>query len=154
MYLPYVLNFILFYKELLRKSKRGAAIPHLNKEIFYSLIIGIPPYQEQVRIVNKINEICSELKHSKDENQWKEFSTFIPELDSEFSKALTARYPELTINERRLCILLNMNLSTKEISEITRQSTQSINTARTRLRNKLGLTGKDISFQEFFSKIK
>ena len=34
MYLPYVLNFILFYKELLRKSKRGAAIPHLNKEIY------------------------------------------------------------------------------------------------------------------------
>ena len=62
MHLPYVLNFILFYKELLRKSKRGAAIPHLNKEIFYSLIIGIPPYQEQVRIVNKINEICNKIK--------------------------------------------------------------------------------------------
>jgi len=62
MYLPYVLNYILFYKELLRKSKRGAAIPHLNKEIFYSLIIGIPPYQEQVRIVNKINEIYSKIK--------------------------------------------------------------------------------------------
>ena len=62
MHLPYVLNFILFYKELLRKSKRGAAIPHLNKEIFYSLIIGIPPHQEQIRIVNKINEICSKIK--------------------------------------------------------------------------------------------
>ena len=62
MYLPYVLNFILFYKELLRKSKRGAAIPHLNKEIFYSLIIGIPPYQEQVRIMNKINEIYNKIK--------------------------------------------------------------------------------------------
>lgn len=62
MYLPYVLNFILFYKELLRKSKRGAAIPHLNKEIFYSRIIGIPPYQEQVRIVNKVNKIYSKIK--------------------------------------------------------------------------------------------
>ena len=62
MHLPYVLNFILFYKELLRKSKRGAAIPHLNKEIFYSLIIGIPPYQEQMRIVNRINEIYSKIK--------------------------------------------------------------------------------------------
>lgn len=62
MHLPYVLNFILFYKELLRKCKRGAAIPHLNKEVFYSLIIGIPPYQEQVRIVNKINEIYSKIK--------------------------------------------------------------------------------------------
>ena len=62
MHLPYVLNYILFYKELLRKSKRGAAIPHLNKEIFYSLIIGIPPYQEQMRIVNKINEIYCKIK--------------------------------------------------------------------------------------------
>ena len=62
MYLPYVLNFILFYKDLLRKSKRGAAIPHLNKEIFNSLLIGIPPYKEQIRRANKISEINSRIK--------------------------------------------------------------------------------------------
>ncbi|MFR8836255.1 restriction endonuclease subunit S [Bacteroides nordii] len=62
MYLPYVLNFILFYKDLLRKSKRGAAIPHLNKEVFNSLLIGIPPYKEQIRIANKISEINSRIK--------------------------------------------------------------------------------------------
>ena len=61
MYMPYVLNNILFYKELLRQSKRGAAIPHLNKEVFYSLIIGIPPYREQVRIANLYEEICSRI---------------------------------------------------------------------------------------------
>ncbi len=52
MHLPYVLYFIQFYKDLLRNSKKGAAIPHLNKEIFYSLLIGIPPYQEQISIAN------------------------------------------------------------------------------------------------------
>lgn len=62
MYLPYVLDNILFYKGLLKQSKRGAAIPHLNKDVFYSLIIGIPPYQEQVRIVNKIDKIYSKIK--------------------------------------------------------------------------------------------
>ena len=62
MYLPYVLNFILFYKGLLRKSKRGAAIPHLNKEIFYSLIIGIPPYREQQRISARIDELSQLFK--------------------------------------------------------------------------------------------
>ena len=51
MYLPYVLYFIQFYKDLLRNSKKGAAIPHLNKEIFYSLVVGIPPFQEQKRMV-------------------------------------------------------------------------------------------------------
>ena len=56
MHEPYVLAFILFYKETLRNSKKGAAIPHLNKELFYGLIIGIPPLQEQRRIVLKIEQ--------------------------------------------------------------------------------------------------
>ena len=62
MYKPYVLAFIQFYKETLRNSKKGAAIPHLNKELFYGLIIGIPPLQEQRRIVHKIEESAQVLK--------------------------------------------------------------------------------------------
>ena len=61
MHLPYVLYFIQFYKDLLRNSKKGAAIPHLNKEFFYSLIIGIPPFQEQKRIANAIEELYARL---------------------------------------------------------------------------------------------
>ena len=62
MHQSYVLYFIQFYKDLLRNSKKGAAIPHLNKEIFYSLLIGIPPYQEQKRIARKIDIIVNEIK--------------------------------------------------------------------------------------------
>ena len=62
MYEPYVLAFIQFYKETLRNSKKGAAIPHLNKELFYGLIIGIPPLQEQRRIVQKIEQSSQLLK--------------------------------------------------------------------------------------------
>ena len=62
MWKPYILAFILFYKEDLRNSKRGAAIPHLNKELFYNLPIGIPPYQEQQRIAKRINELSQLLK--------------------------------------------------------------------------------------------
>ena len=62
MYKPYLLAFILFYKEALRNSKRGAAIPHLNKELFYNLPIGIPPYKEQKRIAQRINALFQLLK--------------------------------------------------------------------------------------------
>ena len=62
MYEPYVLAFIQFYKETLRNSKKGAAIPHLNKELFYGLIIGIPPLQEQRRIVQKTEQLMQLLK--------------------------------------------------------------------------------------------
>lgn len=62
MHEPYVLAFIQFYKETLRNSKKGAAIPHLNKELFYGLIIGIPPLQEQRRIVQEIEQLMQLLK--------------------------------------------------------------------------------------------
>ena len=62
MYEPYVLAFIQFCKEILRNSKKGAAIPHLNKDLFYGLMIGIPPLPEQERIVEKIKQLTQLLK--------------------------------------------------------------------------------------------
>ena len=62
MYKPFVLAFIRFYKDILRNSKRGAAIPHLNKELFNNLIIGIPPLDEQKRIMHKIEASLKILK--------------------------------------------------------------------------------------------
>ena len=62
MWKPYILAFILFYKEELRNSKRGAAIPHLYKELFYNLPIGIPTLAEQKRIAECINELSQLLK--------------------------------------------------------------------------------------------
>ena len=61
LYLPYVLAFIRFYKDELRNSKKGVAIPHLNKDIFNNLLIGIPPYDEQVRIVDKLEAVTSSM---------------------------------------------------------------------------------------------
>ena len=62
MWKPYILAFILFYKDELRNSKRGAAIPHLNKELFYNLPIGIPPLAEQQRIACQINNLFQLIK--------------------------------------------------------------------------------------------
>lgn len=62
LHLPYILHFILFYKEQLRNSKKGAAIPHLNKDIFYNLLVGIPPLKEQQRLSESVNILFSKLR--------------------------------------------------------------------------------------------
>lgn len=100
----------------------------------------------------RIKQLCNDLRNSKDEGKWKEVAQYIPEFNSVFFQKLVHDFPELSVNERRLCALLNLNLTTKEISEITRQSPHSINIARTRLRNKLGITGSNTSIQEFLAK--
>ena len=58
-YVPYVLAFIKLYKETLKHTKRGAAIPHLDKKLFFNLLTPIPPLNEQKRIVNAIDRAFS-----------------------------------------------------------------------------------------------
>ena len=58
---PYILACIRYYKEALRNSKKGAAIPHLDKEVFKNLIIGIPPHKEQERIISQLNYLSKHL---------------------------------------------------------------------------------------------
>ncbi len=51
-----------FYKTLFKDNKTGSAIPHLNKKIFKSLIVGVPPINEQKRIISKVNAVMMTLK--------------------------------------------------------------------------------------------
>lgn len=58
-YENYILYFIKKYHDLLKKSKVGSAIPHLNKNLFKELLLPLPPLNEQTRIVSKIEELFS-----------------------------------------------------------------------------------------------
>ena len=55
----YVLLIILANRKLLKENKVGSAIPHLNKKLFRALNIGIPPINEQRRIVKAYNNYIS-----------------------------------------------------------------------------------------------
>ena len=50
-----LLKIFLLDKEKYKNSKVGAAIPHLNKDLFRESLIAVPPFTEQQRIVDKIN---------------------------------------------------------------------------------------------------
>ena len=58
----YVKLILDFYKNLFKDNKTGSAIPHLNKKIFKSLIVAIPPVGEQKLIIEKVNLVTEILK--------------------------------------------------------------------------------------------
>lgn len=84
--LKYVLFFVQFHKETLRNSKKGAAIPHLNKEIFFNLVFPIPPLAEQKRIVAKIEELLPLIDHY--ESAWSRLEEFNKRFPGDMQKSL------------------------------------------------------------------
>lgn len=61
MYTDYVLQVINLHQKTLRENKVGSAIPHLNKKLFKTIEVPIPPYEEQQRIVIAIDEAFTTL---------------------------------------------------------------------------------------------
>ena len=66
-YEEYVLLVIQMSKKMLRENKVGSAIPHLDKKLFRAIQVCLPPYQEQIRIVEevaKLNRLLDTIKES------------------------------------------------------------------------------------------
>lgn len=87
----------------------------------------------------KINQIVRQLQKNTDDEVWKDFEIRFKQVHQSFYTNLNSNFPNLTTNEKKLCAFLKLDMSTKEIAEVTCNSTKSIDIARSRLRNKLEL---------------
>ncbi len=88
---------------------------------------------------NRIDQLIHDLQSNNHDRIWKEFEIRFQEVHQDFYTRLNARFPDLTPNEKKLAAFLRLNMTTKDISAITFQLPDSIKTARSRLRKKLGL---------------
>lgn len=86
-----------------------------------------------------VEKLLNDLKSNRNDKIWKEFEIRFQDVHQDFYKKLNQRFPDLTPNERKLAAFLRLNMTTKDISSITFQLPDSIKTARSRLRKKLGL---------------
>ncbi len=87
----------------------------------------------------QIKFVIKDLLNRSNEDLWNQFEITFGQIHPSFYDELYREYPNLTSNERKLCAFLKMNLSTKDISNITHQTIRSIEVARFRLRTKMNL---------------
>lgn len=87
----------------------------------------------------EIQDIITGARRGIDDQLWHDFEARFNQVHPTFYRNLGRRFPALTPNELRLCAFLRLNLSTKDISDITFQSLKTIDVARSRLRSKLSI---------------
>ena len=85
-------------------------------------------------------EMTSLIRSGKSfEDEWEQFRVMFDEVHPGFSDRLLESFPELTANEVRLCALLRMNLSSKQIASILNIAPRSVDVGRSRMRKKMKL---------------
>ncbi|MEM6273462.1 MAG: tetratricopeptide repeat protein [Bacteroidota bacterium] len=73
------------------------------------------------------------------EKERQEFQLFVQEAQQNFFHKLEVQHPELSQKDRRLCAMIRLGLSSKEIGAVFNIATNSVEVARYRVRKKLGL---------------
>lgn len=126
-----------------------------NKNDVLQRISGITrEYADAGRIppdyVRNINEVIGSSIRNDDE--WSRFKLHFEGVHPAFFTKLKEKSDELTENDLRLCAYLRIGMRAKEIAGMLAVSPASINTARYRLRKKLGLSKED-SLDDFIRKI-
>ncbi|QES87688.1 helix-turn-helix and ligand-binding sensor domain-containing protein [Rhizosphaericola mali] len=86
------------------------------------------------------------------QSEWDQFLTHFDSVHDNFIIKLKEKIPTLTASEKKLCALLKLELSSKEIAEILNISLKGVEVARYRLRKKLNL-GQDINLNQYFHQL-
>ena len=99
----------------------------------------------------RISNLLSQLNQYSGGNDWEEFRLYFQEVHQSFDKNLSTAFPALSPNDKKICALLKLGLSTKDIASITFREVRSVESARNRLRKKLELAA-DVNIVNFLSK--
>nr|WP_320119437.1 tetratricopeptide repeat protein [uncultured Marinifilum sp.] len=95
---------------------------------------------------SEVNKLFKSISLSNAQN-WKQFEARFKSVNQEFFKTLVNTYPKLTAGDRRLCALVRLNFSSKDIAKLMGISNESVHTLRYRLRKKMGLARADNLFK-------
>ena len=128
--------------------KKSDLLTGLSKELYE--VMKTVKGEETKSVINKI---ARKVQHSSETEIWEEFELRFKEVYGEFYKTLLKKYPDLTPSEQKLCAFLKLNMSSKDISELTGQSLSSIDKARYRLRKKLHLKDSQTNLITFITNI-
>lgn len=134
---------------LMRKNDMLQQIDGEMAELSESMRRGEP----KARLTRQIQDIRKSIQtNMNDDDNWEKFEENFNMVYDDFMKTLTARFPDLKTNDRKLCAYLRMGLSSKEMASLLNTPVRSIETARYRLRKKLNLDGGE-NLTEFIRNI-
>jgi len=133
--------------ELEAKAKElaSAQLQSISKtEFMHEIYQDIRQVLEDKGNPAKLRRIADKIEKQLDTSkEWESFEEQFNLLNSNFFKKLKKKIPGITNEEARLCAMIKMNMSTKEIAGKINLSVRGVETKRYRLRKKLPISSEE-----------
>lgn len=148
----------------LQNEKLAGEVDVVNSKLVYSTAQMAHKNEILTQVKEKIQEIGREKnldsrqlvrmlnRELEGENYWKEFNLYFNQVDKDFIQTLSTQHPALTSNDLRLCALIRLNLTTKEIASLLNISVRGVEQGRYRLKKRLDL-GPDLNLLKYISEV-
>ncbi len=139
-------------KAMVLKNKELAksALQLIEKDEFIASLKDALNKNKKDLNIESVNKIIKSIQPGT-ANNWKEFEARFIDINQDFYKDLKTDFPTLTQTDLKICALIKLNFSSKEMASLLGISAESIHTSRYRLRKKLDLQRND-NLGEFISK--
>lgn len=124
----------------LEKVKVNEGISVVAEEM-KGILVDLAPKEAAKR--SRIRGLVNRMDLLVSEGVDDEFKNYFARVHPGLFRILDDRYPDLTPRDRRLCAFLYLGLTTKEIASLTYREVRSVESARNRLRKKLGVELSD-----------
>lgn len=109
------------------------------------LTLGVKQIIPKLNNPDKLNisQTLKEIDHNMENEIWKEFYERFDHVHSGFFRTLIKYYPDISSTELRICSLIRLNFTVKQIAELLDRSERTINNVRSKLRKKMNLDSND-----------
>ena len=128
--------------EMKNKELTSSALRLIEKEEFLTNLNNKLSQQKDSVDVKTISRMVKTIQGNSTSN-WKEFEARFTSINQSFYENLKAKHPNLKSADLKICALIRLNFSSKEMAPLLGISVESIHTSRYRLRKKIGLERTD-----------
>ena len=137
--------------ELKNKELATQALQLIEKDEFLRELKSTVRSRGKEMKINDLNKLLRSVSVNNSKN-WDEFRMRFIEVNKGFYDEIFKRFPNLSQGDQKICALIKLNFSSKEMARLLGISVESVHTNRHRIRKKMNLP-RNVNFEEFINSL-
>tara|TARA_R110002049_G_scaffold171426_2_gene337940 strand:+ start:14128 stop:15801 length:1674 start_codon:yes stop_codon:yes gene_type:complete len=137
--------------ELKNKELAASALQLIEKDEFFKNLKTKIREGEPTMKKSDLNKILRSVSVTNT-NTWDEFRLRFIEVNKEFYDTIFEKFPNLSQGDQKICALIKLNMSSKEMSRLLGISVESVHTSRHRIRKKMNLP-RTINLEDYINSL-